>query len=59
VFTGRFLLADGVLISLQAALVAMPGQGLPRRLERFRTRDASQISAMPRWKSARVASTAR
>ncbi len=36
--TDRFLLAEGVLISLQAALVAMPGRGLPRRLERFRTR---------------------
>jgi hypothetical protein len=38
VITGRFLLADGVLISLQAALVVMHGSGLPRRLERFRTR---------------------
>ncbi|MEA2312070.1 MAG: hypothetical protein QOE28_2038, partial [Solirubrobacteraceae bacterium] len=35
VLTARFLVADGVLISLQAMLVALPGRGLPPWLARF------------------------
>jgi hypothetical protein len=35
VLTARFLFADGVLISVQAVLVALPGRGLPPLLERF------------------------
>src|SRR4051794_24618737 len=33
-----FLVADGVLISTQAALVALPGKGIPPWLERFKGR---------------------
>jgi hypothetical protein len=35
VLTTGFLLANGVLISLQAALVGLPGRGLPPALQRF------------------------
>jgi hypothetical protein len=36
VFSGSFLLADGFLIAGQAALVALPGRGAPKAVERLR-----------------------
>jgi hypothetical protein len=35
VVSDRFIVANAVLISVQAALVALPGAGLPKGLERF------------------------
>ncbi len=33
--TTQFVIANSVLVATQAALVALPGRGIPRRLERF------------------------
>jgi hypothetical protein len=37
VVTKEFLISDAVLLSVQAALVALPDRGVPKPLERFRT----------------------